>query len=85
MRTARLVRTAVFYVALALFLVVILLPIYYVLMTASVPGDRLFTQPLTYVPAAHSLERFEAVFAAEASERLAPVGHPRLFRRGAIP
>jgi ABC-type glycerol-3-phosphate transport system permease component len=63
-RTERLVRTALFYLALAIFLIVILLPIYYVLMTAFVPGNRLFTQPLTYIPAALSLERFDAVFAS---------------------
>lgn len=63
-QTGRLVRGVLFYTALAGFLVTILLPIYYVLMTAFVPGDRLFTQPLTYIPATLSLERFEAVFGA---------------------
>jgi ABC-type glycerol-3-phosphate transport system permease component len=63
-RTEKLLRAALFYAVLAAFLIIILLPIYYVLMTAFVPGNRLFTQPLTYIPVALSLERFEAVFAS---------------------
>jgi ABC-type glycerol-3-phosphate transport system permease component len=63
-RVERAVRTALLYAVLALFLIVILLPIYYVLMTAFVPGNRLFTQPLTYIPAELSLERFQVVFSS---------------------
>ncbi|MBC8076044.1 MAG: carbohydrate ABC transporter permease [Chloroflexales bacterium] len=61
-RPGRLLRGALFYAALALFLVVVLLPIYYVLTGAFVQGDRLFTKPLTYLPTNLSLDRFRLVF-----------------------
>ena len=54
-----------FYILLALFLVIILLPIYYIFLVAFAPGDRVFTQPLSYVP--QSLEiitRYQRIFTA---------------------
>lgn len=44
-----------------LFVLIILLPIYYIYLTAFVSGPRLFTQPLTYFPTNVSFERFIAV------------------------
>lgn len=58
----RLVRSIPFYMMLFVFLTIILLPIYYIFLTAFAPGDRLFTQPLSYVPQSLELTRFETVF-----------------------
>ena len=55
----------VFYFLLALFLIIVLLPIYYIFLTAFAPGDRVFTQPLSYLP--QSLEiitRYQRIFTA---------------------
>jgi len=54
-----------FYILLALFLLIILLPIYYIFLTAFAPGDRVFTQPLTYVPQSLDIiQRYERIFKA---------------------
>jgi len=44
-----------------LFVLIIILPIYYIFLTAFVSGPRLFTQPLTYFPTNLSFERFTTV------------------------
>jgi ABC-type glycerol-3-phosphate transport system permease component len=62
-RTRRFASSLLFYATLLLFLVIILLPIYYIFLTAFAPGDQLFTKPLTYVPQSLALERFGEIFA----------------------
>jgi ABC-type glycerol-3-phosphate transport system permease component len=57
-------RSILFYFLLGLFLLVVLLPIYYIFLTAFAPGDRLFTMPLSYLPQSLNLERFQVVFNA---------------------
>ena len=52
------------YATLLLFLLVILLPIYYIFLTAFAPGDKLFTQPLSYLPQTLKLERYQQIFDA---------------------
>ena len=47
-----------------MFLIVILLPIYYIFLTAFAPGEKLFTQPLTYLPQSFAADRFTAIFKA---------------------
>jgi ABC-type glycerol-3-phosphate transport system permease component len=44
-----------------LFLVVILLPIYYIFLTAFATGDKLFTKPLTYIPRSITFDHFRVV------------------------
>jgi ABC-type glycerol-3-phosphate transport system permease component len=63
-RLAKAGRSFAFYVTLLLFLIVILLPIYYIFLTAFAPGDKLFTQPLSYLPQSFKLERYQQIFAA---------------------
>ncbi|MBV7330809.1 carbohydrate ABC transporter permease [Chloroflexi bacterium TSY] len=60
----RTLRTILFYGALLLFLVIVLLPIYYIFLTAFAPGDKLFTKPLTYTPQSLAVDRFRNIFAA---------------------
>jgi ABC-type glycerol-3-phosphate transport system permease component len=60
-RPGRLIASVLFYAAVIAFLVSILLPIYYISLTAFSPGARLFTVPLTYLPASLNLEQFSAV------------------------
>lgn len=55
-------RAAPFYGLLALFLIIVLLPIYYIFLTAFAPSERLFTQPLSYLPQSLELTRFKTVF-----------------------
>ncbi|HEV8636665.1 MAG TPA: carbohydrate ABC transporter permease [Chloroflexota bacterium] len=63
-RPGRLVRSAVFYGAVVLFVLVVLLPIYYIFLTAFAPGDMLFTKPLSYLPRTLGAERFGLIFTA---------------------
>jgi ABC-type glycerol-3-phosphate transport system permease component len=44
------------------FMVVVLLPIYYIFLTAFAPGDKLFTKPLSYLPQSLSLDRWRNIF-----------------------
>lgn len=60
-RPDRLIGSVLFYVAVIVFLVSILLPIYYISLTAFSEGARIFTVPLTYLPASLNLEHFRAV------------------------
>jgi ABC-type glycerol-3-phosphate transport system permease component len=53
-----------FYLVLALFMLVILLPIYYIFLTAFAPGDKLFSQPLNYLPQSLEITRYRQIFAA---------------------
>src|SRR5215510_2423184 len=67
MNTYRLRRAAgnvLFYLTLIVFLLVVLLPIYYIFLTAFAPGDKLFTQPLSYLPQSLKLERYQEIFAS---------------------
>jgi ABC-type glycerol-3-phosphate transport system permease component len=50
-----------FAVLIFLFLVVILLPIYYIFLTAFATGDKLFTKPLTYIPRSITFDHFRMV------------------------
>jgi ABC-type glycerol-3-phosphate transport system permease component len=63
-RLAKAGRSTVFYLALFLFLLIVLLPIYYIFLTAFAPGDKLFTKPLSYLPRSLDLERYRQIFAA---------------------
>jgi ABC-type glycerol-3-phosphate transport system permease component len=60
---SRAKRTLPFYGLLALFLIIVLLPIYYIFLTAFAPSEKLFTQPLSYLPQSLELTRFKTVFA----------------------
>jgi len=60
----RRLRATLFTITLVLFLVVILLPIYYIFLTAFAPGEKLFTKPLTYLPQSFAISRFHDIFAA---------------------
>jgi ABC-type glycerol-3-phosphate transport system permease component len=60
-RPDRLIVSVLFYVAVIAFLGSILLPIYYISLTAFSEGARIFTVPLTYLPASLNLEHFRAV------------------------
>jgi multiple sugar transport system permease protein len=61
-RWLRAAKAMPFYLFLFAFLVIVLLPIYYIFLTAFAPYDKLFTQPLSYVPRALGLTRFQLVF-----------------------
>jgi trehalose/maltose transport system permease protein len=61
-RLRKAVRAIPFNLMLILFLTVILLPIYYIFLTAFAPGDKLFTKPLSYLPHSLNLAHFTAVF-----------------------
>lgn len=61
-RLAKMGRSVVFYTLLAFFLIVVLLPIYYIFLTAFAPGDKLFTQPLSYLPQSFQMDRYQAIF-----------------------
>ncbi len=60
----RVVGNILFYVLLLGFMLIILLPLYYILLTAFTPGDKLFTKPLSYLPQSFALDRFAAIFKA---------------------
>lgn len=60
----RLIGRVLFYLAVAAFMLVILLPIYYIFLTAFMPGSRLFSTPLNYFPRDLNLNRFRIVFGA---------------------
>ncbi len=57
-------QTTLFYLAVILFLIVVLLPIYYIFLTAFAPSGKLFTVPLTYVPRSLATARFQDIFGA---------------------
>ena len=57
------IRTVPFYGLLAVFMIIVLLPIYYIFLTAFTPSEKLFTQPLSYLPQSLELTRFKIVFA----------------------
>lgn len=59
-----LLRGTGFWLALIGFLVVVLLPIYYIFLAAFAPGTQLFTQPLSYLPQSYNLERYREIFDA---------------------
>ncbi len=61
-RVRRLAGNILFYLLLLTFLLVVLLPIYYIFLTAFTPGDKLFTKPLSYLPQSFAFDRFQAVF-----------------------
>lgn len=61
-QAGRLVRRVLFYAVVVLFLVAVLLPIYYIFLTAFVSGSRLFETPLNYFPSDVSLQRFWDIF-----------------------
>jgi len=64
-RARKLALRVLFYIGMAVYLVVILLPIYYIFLTAFAPGDKVFTVPLTYVPQSlEILNRFARIFQA---------------------
>jgi ABC-type glycerol-3-phosphate transport system permease component len=61
-RLRKALRAIPLYLLVFAFLVVVLLPIYYIFLTAFAPGDKLFTKPLNYLPQTFSLERWENIF-----------------------
>lgn len=64
-RLVRTMRSIPFYLALAVFLTVVLLPIYYIFLTAFAPGDKIFTKPLSYLPRSLAIfDRYRQIFAA---------------------
>ena len=63
-RPRRLLEAVALYGAIALFLLIVLLPIYYIFLTAFAVGDQLFTKPLNYLPQTFGiLDRLNTVFA----------------------
>lgn len=58
-----ILRSAGFWACLGAFFVIVLLPIYYIFLAAFVPGSKVFTKPLTYIPQTLGLERFRTIFA----------------------
>ncbi|MCL5995244.1 MAG: carbohydrate ABC transporter permease [Chloroflexi bacterium] len=63
-RIGRTVEGILFYGAVVLFLLIILLPIYYIFLTAFAAGDQLFTKPLNYLPQTFGIiDRLNVVFA----------------------
>lgn len=63
-RSGHLVRTTSFYVVLGAFLVIILLPLYYIFLAAFSSGEQVFTKPLSYLPQSLGLERYGEIFDA---------------------
>lgn len=63
-RLRRLVGNIFFYLLLGVFMLIVLLPIYYIFLTAFAPGDQLFTKPLSYLPRSLAVERFQDIFNA---------------------
>lgn len=64
-RLQRYLFRALFYVGLAIFLTIVLLPIYYIFLTAFAPGDKVFTTPLTYLPQSlEIIQRYQRIFTA---------------------
>lgn len=63
-RPRRLLQSVLFYLALLSLMTVILLPIYYIFLTAFAQGDRIFTKPLSYLPQSLSLDRYRTIFHA---------------------
>lgn len=63
-RPGRLIGKALFYAGVVAFLLSILLPIYYIFLTAFAPGDMLFTKPLNYLPRTMGIERFSLILTA---------------------
>jgi ABC-type glycerol-3-phosphate transport system permease component len=59
-----MVRSVLFYAALFALMITILLPIYYIFLTAFAQGDRIFTKPLSYLPQSLNLDRYRTIFAA---------------------
>ena len=59
----KLFESVVFYTAVVLFLLVVLLPIWYIFLTAFAEGDQIFTKPLNYWPQTFGIiNRLEIVF-----------------------
>ncbi len=61
-RLRRVVGNVFFYLLLGVFMLIVLLPIYYIFLTAFAPGDQLFTKPLSYLPRSLAVERFQDIF-----------------------
>jgi ABC-type glycerol-3-phosphate transport system permease component len=62
-RPRRLFEAVFFYSAVVLFLLIVLLPIYYIFLTAFAEGDQLFTKPLNYLPRTFAFfDRLSIVF-----------------------
>lgn len=60
---SKVARSVGFYVALAAFVVAIILPLYYIFLTAFAPGDRVFSKPLNYWPQGLGIERYQQILA----------------------
>lgn len=63
-RLNRLSRTAILNLTVTVFLVSILLPLYYIFLTAFAPSGKLFSKPLNYFPDELGFGRFGDVFGA---------------------
>lgn len=64
-RLQKLFFRVAFYIGLTAFLVIVLLPIYYIFLTAFAPGDKVFTTPLTYLPQSlEIIQRYQRIFTA---------------------
>lgn len=61
-RVTRLIVHVLFYAALGVFLVVVLLPIYYIWLPAFEEGGRFYSTPLNYFPDDFTLDRFRYAF-----------------------
>jgi len=63
-RLRRVIGRILFYTLVVSFCIYVILPIYYVFLTAFVPGDKIFSQPLNYVPQSLNIERYQQIFAS---------------------
>lgn len=63
-RLQKIALRVLFYAGLIAFLVIVLLPIYYIFLTAFAPSDKVFTKPLTYIPQSMEIfNRYQRIFA----------------------
>jgi trehalose/maltose transport system permease protein len=64
-RPRQLIGSVFFYGTVLVFLLVVLLPIYYIFLTAFAAGDQLFTKPLNYLPQTFGIfDRLNIVFSS---------------------
>ncbi|GAI97678.1 unnamed protein product, partial [marine sediment metagenome] len=63
-RVQLIVGRILLYAVVVLFCLYVLLPLYYIFLTAFVPGDKIFSQPLNYLPQSLNIERYQEIFDA---------------------
>jgi ABC-type glycerol-3-phosphate transport system permease component len=61
-KTRKRLGSILFYAVLIIFMIYILLPIYYVALTAFTSSDKLFSRPLNYFPEGLGIDRYREIF-----------------------